>query len=134
MKIFLKYYAVFLLCFVHTSFLGAQKLYLEGSITDNENKIRQGLIDYRDWNYNPEILRFIPAGGETPLIFNPSAIKSFSVNNESFISATLTVDRTPTKMDELQIDGRRKLAEENVFLRVLLEGESDLFYYNERLS
>lgn len=130
----MKYYAVLLACFVHTSFLGAQKLYLEGSITDNENQIRQGLIDYRDWNYNPELIRFIHSGDKTPLTFSPSTIKSFSVNNENFISAEVTVDRTPSKMDELLIDGRRVLAEENVFLRVLVNGEADLYYFSERQS
>jgi hypothetical protein len=134
MRIFQRYIAVLLLCSVHTSYLGAQKLYLEGIITDNENQTRHGLIDYRDWNYNPEIIRFIPGANDTPLTFSPSTIKFFSVNNENYISAVVTVERTPAGMDELLIDGRRKLAEDNVFLKVLLEGETDLYYLNERQS
>lgn len=119
---------------MHASLLGAQKLYLEGAISENENLTRPGLIDYRDWNYNPELIKFIPGGDNIPLTFSPSTITSFSVNNECFISAEVSIDRTPAKMDELLIDGQRVIAVENVFLRVLVDGETDLYYYNERQS
>ncbi len=134
MKRILKSLFIFLVSVSNISILNAQQYYLEGNIINAENKELAGLIDYRDWKYNPGIIRFIPQGEETPQTFNPSTIRSFSVNNEKFFSAKVTIERTPDEFDELMNARKRIISEEQVFLRVLVEGETGLYYYNEKLS
>ena len=112
MRIHLKFLFIILVSFVNISLLTAQQNYLEGNIINAEDKELTGLIDYRDWKYNPGIIRFIPQGDKTPLTFSPSTLKSFSVNNEKFISAEVTIERTPDKFDELVYNRERIISEE----------------------
>ena len=130
----MRFLFILLASLLNISLLTAQKYYLEGNTTNTEGVKQSGLIDYRDWKYNPEIIRFIPDGSKIPLLFSPSSLKSFSVNNEKFISAEVTIERTPDKFNELLYSRERIISEEQVFLRVLVEGETSLFYYNEKKS
>ncbi|MBN1387075.1 MAG: hypothetical protein JW965_01425 [Bacteroidales bacterium] len=134
MRIVFGFLLIILVSFSHISLINAQKCYLEGKIINNENKEVSGFIDYRNWKYNPVIVSFMADVNETPRTFSPATLRSFSVNNEKFISAVVTIERTPHKFDELLISGERITSEEQVFLRVLVEGETALYYYNEKQS
>ncbi|MEA1887757.1 MAG: hypothetical protein U9N72_11165 [Bacteroidota bacterium] len=134
MRLYLKFISVFLLTFMNIFLLDGQQYFLEGEIVSAENELLEGFIDYRDWKYNPDIIRFIPDGKITPLTFSPSDLMSFTVNNERFIAAEVTIERTPDNLDELLNVGGRIISREKVFLRVLVEGLTSLYYYNERQS
>ncbi len=140
MRSVLKFLFVILVASVNISPITAQKYYIEGNITNPDKQQLPGLIDYRNWKYNPGEIRFIPRDDKSSFTYNPSMLESFTVHNERFISADVTIERTPDKFneliifDELSINQKRIISEEQVFLRVLVEGETALYYYNERES
>ncbi|HCC69992.1 MAG TPA: hypothetical protein DEQ09_02410 [Bacteroidales bacterium] len=134
MKYWLKLITLLFFLFIRITFLVAQTYYIQGCIVNNNNEEISGLIDYRDWKFNPGTIKFIPGDDNIPLTYDPFTLRSFTVNNEKFISETVSVERIPESYDELKYDRKREISEEEVFLKVMVEGETSLFYYNEEKS
>ncbi len=112
----------------------AQEYYLDGSVIDLENYEIHGKIDYRNWKYNPFNIKFIPDGSDLTLTYDPLTLKSFKIKNEKYISATVTVERTPDTYKELSGIKGRIIDTLHVFLKVLVEGDACLYSFNDKIS
>ena len=134
MNLKMKLASILLIIFSVLPHLNAQKCFLEGSITSHENITRRGMIDYRNWKFNPRVIKFLPGDDDIALTHDPSTIKTFTVNNEKFISELVSIDRTPETYDQLKYDARGVIIYQQVFLRVLVEGATSLYCFNDQNS
>lgn len=107
--------------FAQTNFQPAQVVTVSGENLD-------GFIDYRDWSRNPSEIQFVRSMGESPVTFTPGDILEFTVGEQRYISRRVTIDETPIKVPRVEVT-LPKSREDQVFLKVLVDGELSLYQY-----
>lgn len=111
--------------------LKSQSNYLDGSIIDLEGDTIKGLINYLNWDKNPDFIEFMKIGDSHARILTPLLIKEFHVADEIYESATIEVDESSYKIEDLDYDPKLKLKERTVFLQVIFRGSKSLCYYKD---
>ena len=111
----------------------SQSNYVSGSITDYEGNTRNGLINYKNWEFNPKTIQFKQSEGQAePEEVLPENVKELRVGGEIYVGRTVMIETSPHKISELDTDPEIELAEDQVFLQVLFQGEKSLYYYKHR--
>jgi len=95
-----------------------------------------GLIDYRNWEGNPDKIRFKEMSGDKVTIYTPAETKGFSVQNELYESAVIETDISPNyienETDERFYDPEPVIKVETAFLQTIYKGEKSLYHYLTR--
>ncbi|MEI6948145.1 hypothetical protein V9K67_13195 [Paraflavisolibacter sp. H34] len=116
--------------------LSAQKNFQEGHIVTSPGDTLRGFIDFREWNQNPERIRFsADASGEGAAEYNATTLRSFEVRNkEAYERHLLKISLDPVQLSDLRgRDTSTKTA--TVFLKVLYRGKSlSLYSYADKIK
>ncbi|ELR70827.1 hypothetical protein C900_03262 [Fulvivirga imtechensis AK7] len=122
----IKLYILVLYLIISTPVLFAQKNYVPGKVFTNENDTISGLIDYRNWEKNPDVVSFQRETGEVG-IYTPLDIHGFEVNNEVYISAVVDLEISPFRANELTDDPALNIKVDTTFLLTIFEGRKSLY-------
>lgn len=115
------------------SFNSYSQIHFEkGYFIDNEDQKTEALIRNMDWKNNP-------AGFEYKLSENGNSenatiksVKEFGIYNSSkYIRHSGNIDRSAVIIDQLSKDRNPLFKEEELFLKVLLEGKADLYSFTD---
>ncbi len=111
------------------NYLYSQENYQPGYIIDNNGKKIEGYIDYRNWNNNPDFIKFKEETNSRESIFNPTDILEFSVSSDIYESANVKIEVSPRNTSKLDDNPTPKYIEKEVFLLILYKGDKDLLMY-----
>lgn len=104
-----------------------------GYIIRKNNEKVSCLIKNLDWRNNPKEIEY--KLGDNPEIKkeNTTTVKEFGLTDHKvkFISATVKLDRSSEKLNSLGRDRAPQFSTENLFLRVLLEGDANLYLFED---
>jgi hypothetical protein len=112
----------------------AQENFIPGYIIDNKRDTITGFIDFRDWEKNPPFIDFKVNSADNPRRLKPADIFEFGVNNEIYVAAAVETEVTPTSAKDLEPNPELKIKKDTVFLRAVLRGDKELYYYNNEDS
>jgi len=102
----------------------------KGYFIDNSGKKTECLIKNIDWNYNPTSFEYKLSDNEKHqnTIKN---VKEFGIYNESkYLRFDILIDESSENISNLQNDPEPIFKTKNVFLKLLLEGDANLYIYN----
>lgn len=79
-----------------------QEQYLPGYVITLPGDTVPGLIDYRNWEYNPDKISFqSEIKGEKTVVYRPLDIQGFGVHDERYLAAIVSVDVSTYGSSEL---------------------------------
>jgi hypothetical protein len=127
----MKKLALFLLAiaFGHNSY--SQISFEKGYYIDNSGLKHECLIKNGDWKNNPTEFEFKDAENANKKATIKS-VQEFGIYNQfKFEKHRVNIDRSSETINSLSNNKNPKFQEEELFLKVLMEGDADLFEYTE---
>jgi len=116
-----------------TSNLFSQNNYEAGYFINNDGQRTNGLIKNIDWKNNPVEFNYKSTQNDSPKTMSIENIKEFGVIGKAkFIRETLKIDRSTSNVGELTESRMPTFKEETLFLKTLIEGDANLYYYEDR--
>jgi len=104
----------------------------KGYFIDNDNRRTECFIKNYDWYNNPTQFVYKTEVSDSLLKGDIQSVTEFGIyNNSKFIRANVNIDRSGTKLDELSYEKNPIWSQEQLFLKVLIEGKASLYSYNE---
>lgn len=107
----------------------SQKNYVSGYVIKNNTDTIYGLVDYRNWDKNPDKIDFKTDIDSNPISFNPADITEFKVENEIYVSGIVNTEITSLQTEMLREDPQIILKVETTFLQTLFRGKKSLYYF-----
>ncbi|MEW5675277.1 hypothetical protein ABGT15_03085 [Flavobacterium enshiense] len=109
----------------------AQSKFEKGYFIDNQGNKTECLIKNIDWKYNPTDFKYKLSESDAQEQHNSIAnVKEFAIIDKSkFIKETVFIDQSSQNSYNLTTIAEPVFKEETVFLKVLVEGNSNLYYY-----
>ncbi|WP_159020798.1 tRNA modification GTPase [Algibacter sp. L3A6] len=108
----------------------AQISFEKGYYIDNSNQKNNCLIKNIDWKNNPTEFEYKLSENIEPKTLTIKEIKEFSINNISkYVRSTVNIDRSSESLSKLSEDKNPIFKEEELFLKVLVEGKANLYQY-----
>ena len=110
----------------------SQVAFENGYFIDSTNKKTECLIENLDWKNTPLNFRYKLPGSENIIIADIKAIKEFAITGESkYIRTSVKIDRSSKFIQEMSTEKDPVYNEENLLLKVLIEGKASLYLYDE---
>lgn len=123
---------LFILTAVFTLNCYAQISFQKGYFIDDDNQRTSCLIKNFDWQNNPTQFEYKLSETDKAKKADITSVKEFGLDNFSkYIRATVNLDRSKDNLSELSNDRNPIFEEEELFLKVLIEGKSSLYLYRE---
>jgi hypothetical protein len=108
----------------------SQIIFEKGYFINNSNQKIDCLIKNNDWKNNPETFEYKLSENSEPAIADVKSAKEFGIYSISkYIRSTVKIDKSKENLDDLSYDKEPTYVEEVLFLKVLVEGKSNLYYY-----
>lgn len=109
----------------------AQIKFENGYFVNNKGLKTECLIKNIDWYNNP--LRFQYKLNESSPVIEESIkdVKEFAVDNIKYTRFLVEIDRSSEKINELSQVRSPNFKKETLFLKLLIEGDSNLYFYKE---
>jgi hypothetical protein len=108
----------------------SQIIFEKGYLINNSNEKIECLIKNNDWKNNPETFEYKLSENSEPVIADVKSAKEFGIYSISkYIRSTVKIDKSKENLDDLSYDKEPTYVEEILFLKVLVEGKSNLYYY-----
>src|SRR5690606_7705833 len=118
---------LFLFCF---AFGTAQINYEAAYYINNSGETINGFIKNEGWNNNPSEIEFKKNNTAEGELLKISAVSEFGIKNKfKYIRAVVAIDRSSDDNNYLPSTKAPNLQEENLFLKVLIEGDANLYVY-----
>lgn len=128
----MKRHLLFILTAVFTFNCYAQISFQKGYFIDDDNQRTSCLIKNIDWQYNPTEFEYKLSETDKSKKADITFVKEFGLDDFSkYIRATVHLDRSKDNLNELSNDRNPVFEEEELFLRVLIEGKASLYLYRE---
>lgn len=110
----------------------AQIRFEPGYFIDNNNDKTECLIKNLDWKNNPDAFEYkLSESGELQRATIKS-VREFGINGQSkFIRAKVKIDLSSSVSSKLSVSMAPDWSEREIFLKVLTEGKSSLYYYED---
>ena len=107
-----------------------QIVFEPGYFVDNENLKTDCLIKNIDWKNNPTAFEYkVSESGELKTA-DIAEVKEFGVYDFSkYIKSTVEIDKSSDQLNELTTEKQATMTKEELFLKVLVEGDASLYYY-----
>ncbi len=118
---------LFLFCFA----IGTAQVKYEAAyyITNSGEKVN-GFIKNEGWKNNPSQIEFKENKEVGAELLKMDAITEFGVERKfKYIRATVAIDRSSDDSNNISSTKAPKLEEETLFLKVLIEGDANLYFY-----
>ena len=111
----------------------AQVRFEEGYFIDNSNEKIECQIKNAGWKSNPTEFEYKLSENDDPQKASIESVKEFGMHNGlKYIRGTVNIDRSSDKPKLLSSDRNPTFKEEELFLKVLVEGKSDLYEYIDK--
>lgn len=107
----------------------SQQNYLPGYIISPERDTISGFIDYKNWNINPNKIKFKIKKDSAPIFYNPNSIIEFGVKDEIYVSAIVNTETSPIQTNRLQEYSKLNLKLDTIFIQTLFKGSKSLYFY-----
>jgi hypothetical protein len=107
--------------------LNGQENFIPGFIIQKDGDTIRGLVDYRNWGINPDIITF--KGTDGIFEYTPITIKGFGVKEEIYKSATIKTEESPENSSDLKLDPSLDLVTRTTFLQAVIIGDKSLYFY-----
>ena len=122
------------LLFLLTSILSfncySQIFFESGYYIDNNNEKINCLIKNLDWESNPTEFKYKLSENSELNKKTIKSVKEFGIHNTSkYVRSAVEIDRTSKYVDEFDDEKKAVFQEEELFLKVLVEGKSTLYSY-----
>lgn len=115
-----------------TTTLFSQINFEKGYMINNKNEKLEILIRNEDWALNPKNFDYKFSTGEKTSIGKIADVKEFGIYNHSkYVRFTGLIDQSSDNLQIIDNDRNLKLVEKTVFLKHLVEGERNLYSYND---
>ncbi|MEE9364305.1 MAG: tRNA modification GTPase [Cellulophaga sp.] len=123
---------LFLLTIIFSLNCFSQISYEKGYYITNTNQKINCLIKNIDWNNNPTEFKYKLSENSEPKKAVIKSVKEFGVDNISkYIRSIVNIDRSRENINYLSNGKKPIFKEEELFLKVLVEGNSNLYEYVE---
>lgn len=110
----------------------AQTIFEKGYFIGNSGEKTECLIKNIDWKNNPTAFEYKLFDQEESKNADIKAVKEFEIyNNAKYIRAAVKIDRSSDEINHLNLNRNPIFVEELLFLKVLIEGKANLFYYED---
>ena len=108
----------------------SQIIFEKGYLINNSNQKIECLIKNNDWKNNPVTIEYKLSENTEPVVADVKSAKEFGIYSISkYIRSTVKIDKSKENLDDLSYDKEPTYVEEVLFLKVLVEGKSNLYYY-----
>jgi len=107
----------------------SQENYISGYVIKNNSDTVHGLIDYRNWSYNPNTINFKKNMKDDPVSFSPNDIKEFKVGKEIYVSGTIKSEISSSQTNQLSYEFSIKTKDHKTFVKTLIRGNKSLYYF-----
>jgi hypothetical protein len=108
----------------------SQIAFEKGYYIDNMNQKTNCLIKNIDWKNNPIEFEYKQSENSESKTMTIKSIKEFGIDNISkYIRTTINIDRSSENINSLSDDKIPIFQEEELFLKVLVEGKATLYEY-----
>lgn len=111
------------------SFSFAQINFEPGYLIDNNGTKKEVLIKNIAWKNNPTEIEFKKATADKSEKIEMASVKEFNVNSYKFVRFTINIDFSKTNANELSESANPEWKSVTVFLKLLVEGELNLYQY-----
>jgi hypothetical protein len=127
---------LFLLITILTLNCYSQISFEKGYYIDNTNQKIDCLIKNIDWKNNPTEFEYKLSENSEPKKTTIKTIKEFGIDNISkYVRSNVNIDRSSENINNLSNDRNPIFKEEELFLKVLVEGKANLYQYvNDNLK
>lgn len=110
----------------------SQITFEKGYFITKSNQKTECLIKNREWKNNPTMFEYKLSEGATIQEIAIEKVKEFGINGISkYICATVKMDKSSDDITNLTSDKNPIFQEENLLLKVLVEGKASLFMYEK---
>lgn len=110
----------------------SQVSFEKGYHIDNNDQKISCLIKNLDWKNNPTKFEFKLSENSETQKADIKSIKEFAITNATkFIRSTVKIDRSSGNINNLNADKNPVFSEEQLFLKVLVEGKANLYEYTD---
>ncbi|WP_298553835.1 tRNA modification GTPase [uncultured Algibacter sp.] len=121
---------IFLLTTILSFNCYSQISFENGYYIDNNNQKINCLIKNIDWQNNPTEFKYKLTENSELNNKTIKSVKEFGIHNAlKYVRSSVKIDRSSNKSDELDNERKAKFQEEELFLKVLVEGKSTLYSY-----
>lgn len=111
----------------------AQISFEKGYFIDENNQKTECLIKNVDWKDNPSKFTYKREDSSIPEKGDISSVKEFGIYGFSkYIRENVKIDRSSNDYKKLTYEKDPILKQELLFLKVIIEGKSSLYYYEDR--
>jgi hypothetical protein len=107
----------------------SQENYIPGYVINNNADTLFGFVDYRNWEMNPDKIKFKTNIEDNPISYSPTDIIEFKVEGEIYVSGIINTEVSPRQTDKLNYDAQVNLKVDTTFLQTLFRGEKSLYSY-----
>ncbi len=120
---------VSLLVFVSGSAF-SQIRFEKGYFITSEGERVECYIKNKGWSENPTEIEYRLNENTGSKIIKPEEVKEFGIDNTiKYVCSTVKIDRSPGQVDKLTTFANPIFEEEQLFLKVLVEGKANLYSY-----
>jgi hypothetical protein len=113
----------------------SQILFEKGYFIDNSNQKIECLIKNVDWVNNPTSFEYKLDENSESISSNLKTAAGFGIYNVcKYIRSTVKIDISSNKTEELSVEKNPIFEEQELFLKVLIEGKSNLYFYEKSNS
>lgn len=111
----------------------SQTSFESGYYITNTNQKIEGLIRNLDWKNNPDNFVFKKSENENQEVLTIETVTEFGIYNKSkYVRQRVNIDRSSDIPGMLSMDRRPDFKEEELFLKVLVEGKANLYSYEDQ--
>ena len=110
----------------------SQIIFEHGYFIDESDQKIECLIKNVDWNNNPKKFEYKLSSDASTQYANIQTVKEFGINGISkYISADVKIDRSSNSIKEMSDVMNPVFEEEQLFLKLLIDGDASLFIYRD---
>ncbi|AGC76774.1 hypothetical protein LX97_01431 [Nonlabens dokdonensis] len=111
----------------------AQISFKRGYFINNSNQRTECLIRDVDWKNNPTEFDYKSSDNDVTEVITMNNVKEFGIYDISkYVRSQVQIDRSSSVFNLMDNNKEPNFKEEEVFLKVLLEGDANLYSYNDK--
>lgn len=123
--------ALLLIGFLIIQISFSQQNFVPGFVIENSGDTIYGLIDYRNWNKNPDEIKFKLTNENEPVNFKPNDIIEFQINDDRYVSGIVDTEISPSGTNVLSNNPQLNIVVDTIFLQSLVSGIKSLYYFKD---
>lgn len=108
-----------------------QNNFIEGSISTAGGDVIHGLIDYKNWDKNPNRIEFRIQESGKSTFYTPVELERFNVGDEVYLSGIVETEVSARATNDLGRDTDFYLEKDTVFLQAIVLGNKSLYQYKD---